>query len=491
MGEIKKQSINNTILSYIGALIGFLSLLYVQPYFLGSENIGLLRLIYSFSWMIAMIMPLGMGNIAMRFFPKFRNDQNTHNGFLGLLFLMVTFGALVLFLLFVVFRSSFEAYYQGNSPAFVPYYYYCLVFAYILALTSVFNIYSSGLLKTSFTVFLTDVYTRIGFLAVIFLYYFKIIGEVGLVVSYILVYVLQLLLLFAYLLKLKAVSFKINWAFYRTLDRRYLFMFAIIMMFGSFASLGVKFIDSLILGHYVDDLKMIGVYSVCAFIPTILEIPFNSLDRIAQPKIAYAWHHHHVAEIAKIYEMSSRYLFFIGAILFCFLYAGSDFIFSTLPPEYKAGQSVFFTLSLCSLFNLLTGVNTTIITLSEKYFVTATLLIVLIVVAAICNVIFIPIYGIQGAAIATFIAINLYNVLKYVYISMKFKMQPFSRHTIYISISVLICSVFIYLVGQSLSPFLKAVVCGSFTVIVFSVLNIKYNTVDEINKVFRRLRLIK
>lgn len=491
MGEIKKQSINNTILSYIGALIGFLSLIYIQPYFLGAKNIGLLRLVYSFSWLIAMIMPLGMGNIAMRFFPKFKNDSNTHNGFFALLVLIVTIGAFILLLLFIVFKPSFISYYQNGSPNFIPYYYYCFIFSYILALISVFTIYSSSLLKTSYTVFLTDVYTRVGFLVVIFLFYFNFLNEIGLVISYVAIYVIQLLLLFAYLVKLKAVSFKINWQFYKTFDRKYFILFAVVMTVSSFASLGVKFIDGLILGHYVTEIELIGIYSVCAFIPTVLEIPFNSLDRIAQPKIAYAWHNNDTTEISKIYEMSSRYLFFIGSVLFCLLYASADFIFATLPPEYKIGINVFYILTLSSLFNLLTGVNTTIITLSHKYFVTSTLLIILIIVAIICNVIFIPIYGITGAAVATFIAINLYNILKFIYIFVRFKMQPFSINTIYILLSAFICCLFIYFVGDNFSPFIKAVICGLFTLFVFSISNIAFNIIEEVNKLFKKFKLIK
>lgn len=490
MGEIKKQSINNTIFSYIGAIIGFVSLIYIQPYFLGSENIGLIRLIYSFSWMVAMIMPLGMGNIAMKFFPQFKNDENKHNGFFGLLLLLVSFGAFIILALFLGLKPQFMEYYQA-SPKFTPYYYYCFVYAYILALISVFNIYSGGLMKTTFTVFLTDVYTRLGFIVIIFLYYFKWIDEAGLVISYVLIYIIQLILLIIYLIRLNAISLKINWKFYRQLDKRYYIVFAVVMTFGSFASLGVKFIDSLILGHYIDNIKIIGVYSVCAFIPTIMEIPFNSLDRIAQPKVAYAWHHNHKHEVHKIYEMSSRYLYFIGGALFCALYAGADFIFMTLPPEYEAGKTAFLILSVSSLFNLMTGVNTTIITLSQKYFVTSTLLIILIGIAIVCNILLIPVLGISGAATATFIAITCFNILKYIYIAIRFKMQPFSSHTIYISLAILISISMIYFIPDSFHPFLKALTGGIITLVVFIIFNMKCNTIVEINEILKRYKVLK
>ncbi len=490
MGEIKKQSISNTILSYIGAFIGFVSLIYIQPYFLGAKQIGLLKLIYSFSWIVAMMLPLGMGNVTMRFFSKFTNQSNKHNGYFALLFLLVSLGAVIILVLFLCFQTAFKEYYRA-SPEFVPYYYYCFVFAYIFALISVYNLYCSSLLKTSFTVFLTDVYSRLGFILVIAMFYFGLLNETGLVISYMAVYAVQLILLVGYLYRLGNVTFSVNWQFFKSLDKRDIYIFALVMMFTSFASLGIKIIDGLMLGHYIDNMRIIGVYSVCAFVPTILEIPFNSMERIVQPKVAHAWHINNTHEIGKIYEMSSRYLFFIGGCLFCCLYAGIDFIFSILPPEYAVGRGTLLVLALSSLFNLATGVNTTIITVSSKYFITSGLLLLLIGAGIGLNMLLIPAYGITGAAIATFFAIGAFNLLKYIYILLRFKMQPFSRHTAYILLCIGLSVGFIWLLPQGLHPFVKALAGCAFTAMVFSVMNIRFNTIEEVNKVFRKFRLIK
>jgi O-antigen/teichoic acid export membrane protein len=489
LGEIKKQSINSTILSYIGAFIGFLSLIYIQPRYLGSENMGLIKLIYNFSLIVAMFLPLGMGNVTMRFFPKFKNEANRHNGYFALLVLMVSVGAILTFVFFVLFKNEFQRFYS-LSPKFNAYYYYCFIFAYIYALISVCNIYCASLLKTTFSVFLTDIYAKLALILVSFLSYFHIIGEQELVICYILSFVLQLVMLVTYLYKLNAVSLTINWHFFRNLDKNTILIFALVMTFTSFASLGIKYIDTLIIGHYVIDLKMVAIYSVCAFMPTILEIPFNSVERISQAKIAHAWNTDDNKEVEKIYEMSSRYLFFVGAVLFCFLYAGTDLFFLILPPDYAIGKNVFLIILCCSLFNLLTGVNTTVISLSKHYIVTSILLIILIIVGVLANLWFIPIYGIKGAAIATFMAIGLFNLLKYLYILKAFKMQPLSKHTVFVFVTLLICVALIYFLPDTLNPVFKAFIGCSFTVVVFSLVNIKTHTVEELNKVFKRFKVI-
>jgi O-antigen/teichoic acid export membrane protein len=488
LGEIKNQAISNTILSYIGAALGFL-IIYFQPHLISSEDIGLMRLLYSFSWMAAMVMPFGMASITMRFFPKIKNVTNTHNGFFALILLVASIGAFIIGGILYLNKPFFVDYYK-KSPEFPAYFEEAMVFAYILSLISVYSVYASSLLKTTFMVFLTDIFIRAGQLALIIIYHYNVIDKHALILSYIGLFLIQLILILLYLLKLKAVSFKINWSFFKKLEKKEIIYFGILMMFTAFASLGIKFIDQLMVGHFLSE-NLVGIYATSAMMCVIMEIPFNSLERIAQPKISHAWHINDVAEVEKIYEKSSRYMFFVGAILFCLLWSSVDFIFMYLPGEYHAGKIVFYIISFSSLFNLLTGVNSSVIMLSHKYFVASVLLFILLLVSISANYLLIESFGISGAAMATLIAIGTFNLLKYIYILFRFKMQPFSKHTGYIFICVLICIAFVFIIPQSLHPFVKAFLGCSFSVIVFSLMNIKFKTIDEVNKIFKRFKIIK
>jgi len=488
LGEIKKQSISNTVLSYIGAALGFL-IIYIQPHLISASDIGLLRLLFNFSWMAAILMPLGMGSVTMRFFPKIRNEIKRHHGFFLLLSLITSFGAIIVALLLFINKSFFVSYYQ-KSPEFPVYFNEILIFAYILSLVSVFSILASSLLKTTFTVFLTDVFTRIGQLLLVVIYHYGYMSKNTLVLCYIGVFLLQLTFLILYLRRQKAISFKIDWKFYKTLPLKEITVFAVLMMLTAFASLGIKFIDQLMVGHFLNA-KLVGIYATSAMMCTIMEIPFNSLERIAQPRISYAWNNNDRGEVEKIYKLSSRYMFFIGGLLFCLLWASVDLIFLFLPIEYQAGKIVFYIISFSSLFNLLTGVNSSVIMFSHKYFAASVFLFILIGVAFIANNLLIQPYGIAGAALSTLIAIGTFNLLKYVYILIRFKMQPFTRQTLYIFLATLVSIGLILLLPQHLNPFLKSFFGVGFSVLVFSLMNIKFNTIEEINKLFRRIGIIK
>ena len=106
------------------------------------------------------------------------------------------------------------------------------------------------------------------------------------------------------------------------------------MMLTAFASLGIKVLDQLMIGHFLNE-KSVGIYATCVMICAVMEIPFNSLERIAQPKISSAWHANNVEEVGKIYEMSSRYMFFVGALLFLFVVGKYRFVFYSYRKNIK------------------------------------------------------------------------------------------------------------------------------------------------------------
>lgn len=488
MGEIKRQSVNNTLLSYAGAFLGFI-LIYLQPHLISANDIGLIRLMYSFSWMAGIVMPLGFTSITMRYFPSVRSDDSKHHGLFGILFLFTSAGALLVAGLLVLNRESFTNYFNSSAD-FTGYFNEALVFSYILSMISVYTVFANVLLKTTYAVFLTDVFTRVCQIALVVIYHYGWLEQNQFVGGYILIFVAQLVLLIVYLLKQNAVSFRVNWGFYRGLQIRGIALFGLIMMLTAFASLGVKLIDQLMIGHFLDE-RFVGIYATSIMICAVMEIPFNSLERIAGPKISYGWNRNDRGEVAKIYEMSSRYMFFAGSVLFCLLWSAADLIYRFLPGEYALGQVSFYVISLSSLINLTTGVNSSVIMYSNRYYLASIFLGVLIVVACAANYFLIPALGITGAAWGTVIALGTFNLLKYLYILGAFGMQPFSRHTLYILTALAISMTFIWFVGRRLPPFAAAAAGGLFTLAVFSFANVKFTIIEEVNKVFRRFGLLK
>jgi O-antigen/teichoic acid export membrane protein len=80
MGIIQKQGIANTIISYLGILIGFVNILILQPYMLDPDEIGLTRILFSLATLFATIFPLGLNGVIVKFLPEYR-DEKGNKGF--------------------------------------------------------------------------------------------------------------------------------------------------------------------------------------------------------------------------------------------------------------------------------------------------------------------------------------------------------------------------------------------------------------------------
>lgn len=491
MGIIAKQGILNSIFSYIGVLLGFLIIVYVQPIFLKStEIIGLTRILVSFSFMAAIFIPLGIGSVTVRFFPEIKNPENKHHGHFLMIFLFCLIGAAFLSLFFILFKDSITNYYQVKSPLFNEFYYLVFIFPIILALIMVYNLYSASLYKTTFTVFLNEVLLRVLQIVFIFIYYFGYFNLKQFILAFVSAYFIQLILLMAYIYRIDKFSYKINWRFYKNFYSKKIILFSALMIFTSFASIGIKMIDQVIMGHYLN-LSSIGIYATSIFMVSIMEVPINSLERISNTVAANSWANNDIGNIKKIYYDSVRILMLVGGYILCGLICCSDSIFQILPKEFEIGKVCMIIIAFSSFVNLSTGINTTIIATSHKYFVISIFLFVLITTSVITNNLLIPKYGIVGSAYSTFISIGTYNLLKVIYLWYRLKMLPYNKTSLIIIMTIICTLLFVYFIPNSSLPYLNIIFKGLIITIIFAFSTVKFNLANEITSKIKFLEKLK
>ena len=95
MSVVRRQGIKNTIYTYFGIILGIISTLYIQPFFLTKEQIGITRLILSVSSIFTSISCLGITAVIVKFFPLFYDKEKKHSGFFTLAALFPFIGLFV------------------------------------------------------------------------------------------------------------------------------------------------------------------------------------------------------------------------------------------------------------------------------------------------------------------------------------------------------------------------------------------------------------
>lgn len=432
------------VITYTGVIIGFVSLLFVQPNLLKPEELGLTRILIAAASLIATILPLGVSGVTTRFFPYFRNKESGHYGYFGFMLLFPILGTIICGFLIFLFKDTILQLYSDQSPLFTQFVDLLLPFAVIISLNMALNAYCASLFKTGIISFFEGIFTRILFILLIIIYYFKWIGLTQFVYLFMTIYLLQAVCMLLYIYTEDKPSLKVNIQFLKSVGLPKLIQYGVLLTITNFSSLGLKHLDTLILGKYLS-LDYVGVFAVSAYIAMVIEIPLTSLEKITHTKVAQAWANHDLESIRKIYSQSVKYLLLAGGLLLVGITTNINDLLSLLPEVYHKGAAVVIITSVGAFLNIATGVNTSILFNSDKYIYGTFLLIVLLVLSLALNIIFIPLYGIEGAALATVIASVIYNVLKYMIIWKSFNMQPYNNSSLKIILIIAVTFLLSYL----------------------------------------------
>ncbi|MCC6691181.1 MAG: polysaccharide biosynthesis C-terminal domain-containing protein [Bacteroidia bacterium] len=468
MGVIKRQGIKNTLVTYTGILIGFLNVIFIQPRFLTPQELGLIRVLFSFSAILATFLPLGIGSITTRYFPYFKNSEQRHFGFFGVILLFVLIGGALVSLLMLALKNVIIGWYIKESALFTDFFYFVIPLCFFISVVYALTIYCQSLFKSTIPAFLNDVVIRVFSIIVISVYFLKWISLKSFITLFVAVYGMQALLLLLYIFWFDKPGIKIQYDYFKRQNITEMLRYGFLLALTAFASLGIKYIDVVMLGSYLP-LALVGIYSVAAFVPTIIEAPIGALEKISNSKIADEWAKNRVGEVEKIYKQSTKYLMLFGGLLLLGVTINTSYLFQLLPKDYNMGVNVVYILSISAFVNMSTGLNGSIILNSHHYRYGSYMLFLLLFLTVINNIFLIPRFGLEGAALATALASFVYNLLKYLFIWIKMKMQPFDNSSLYIVLLILLCYGLNMLIPSVGEPAINIVIHSAVIGIVYCV----------------------
>lgn len=426
MGLILRQSFANTIYSYVGALIGFVNVIWLFPYVLEAEQFGLTRVMISIGIIGAQVASLGMGNVTIRFFPLFRNPGRRHFGFLFFAVTVPLAGYLLLSLLGWIFQSPVIQFYADDSALFGDY--YLLLFPLLLFILyfHILESYIRSLFDTVVATFFQDILLRLFQTAVVLIYYFGYIPFGMFMWLFVGTFGLQTLLMLLYIGFKKQLFVIPDFSILTRPRIKSMAEYAAYAFLGSVTAMTLGNIDMLMVGG-MTNLAQTAVYAVSLYLATMIKIPSKALMKISQPLIAEAQYKKDMKTISEIYTKSSITQMLVGGVIFIIIGVNLSHVYQFLPEEYHAGAYVFLFIGLAKMIDMTAGLNAAIIRTSNwyRFDLYATLLLVLLTI--ITNLIFIPIFGITGAAMATALSVLVHNVVYVIYVQVRLGIHPFSK----------------------------------------------------------------
>jgi len=429
MGVIRRQSIKHSIVSFAGLGIGMINVLFIYTLTLSKVELGLVRFLAASAFLILPFIMLGIGVVSVKYYPQFKNQANGNNGFLFFLLSVPIIAFLFLLIGIYFFKMSIIAFFsdQADNEFFLKYLPFILPIALAISLAELLSSYISNFQRIAIPAVLYDLFLKIALPILCLLYYWTYLNFNQVVIGFMIAYLIVPLSLLSYLWFLGELHLKPNFQFLNTQLLKSISNFS---TYSFLSTLGVKIatrIDIYMVTTLID-LSNAGIYSIALFIASVVDIPLKSIARILGPFVAESFRNNDLMKLGKLYKSASLNLLVIGVLILCGIWGSIDYLFDFIPngDEYRPGKYVILFLGLSKLFDMSTSINSHIISYSSLYRFNLWISLILAFLNIIFNIIFIPIFGLLGVALATLSSIIIYNLIKVVFVWVKFKIQPFT-----------------------------------------------------------------
>nr|WP_320020652.1 oligosaccharide flippase family protein [uncultured Draconibacterium sp.] len=425
MGIIIKQSIKGAVWSYLGVGVGFLTTAYLYPNYLTPEIVGLFALLLAWSNLFAQFSSLGFHGVTARLFPRFRDKENGHNGFVFIAFVVMLTGFVLFLIVFGLIKPWLVESNLEKSALFADYVNLLVPLTFLALLFTFLDGFNKMLYDAVLGALLTEFVQRVLILLLLLIYIFGWLTPNELILAYAGAIGLKGVFIFFYLLFRKKLNFKPQLNFVDQKLKREMLSVAVYSILAGIGGSIVFQIDKIIINQ-VMGLSATGVYTIAFYFGTLVVIPSRTLLRISGTLIADAFKNNDLETIADIYRKSCINQFIIGAFLFGGIWINIDNILEILGPDYAGGKWVIFFIGLGYLIDMATGANGHIISYSKYYRMALWLLLTLVAIMVVLMFLLVPSWGIVGAAAAIALAFLCNNLMKFIFVKIKFGMQPFT-----------------------------------------------------------------
>lgn len=244
--------------------------------------------------------------------------------------------------------------------------------------------------------------------------------------------------------------------------------------------------DILLLGYYMSS-DNVGIYSAALNIALMLTLIGQSVEWIFLPTISKYFVARKSDELKSLFQLSSKWMIMI--IYPCFLYIwlfSSDIIRLFFGPEYLAGRIALIILAFGFLVNLSIGLAGNMLVASGCTKLNLLSEMVGGITNILINIILIPIYGIEGAAIGTSLSYIIRSCSALFFVYMTSKLHPFRISDIKILLVGGVVLILVYLIKTCVFRYLiwqvGLILIGLILVTIYMLLILFANIIDENDK---------
>ncbi len=430
MSVVARQSFKYTLIGYLGFLLGTFSAIFIFPH--DFEFYGKLRFIMNTAELIVPFIVFGISYANVKFFYQTHKDHK-HFNMLSLSLKMIAINFVVFFILFLAVSFIYP---EFKKWKIWEYKLYVIPLSLILSVSALFNKFTSNYKRIAIPNIFDNLFPKLANLVVFTLFAFLGLSQNLSFGIFLVFFVFSMLGYINYANGLEKIKTDFSKDYFRENNIWKPFIsysfFAFLGTFGNYLTINNYMIGELF------GMEEVGIYWILYSMISLISIPQMGLFNVSAPIINEYLAEEKYEDLDKFYKKTSLYLYFLGAVLFSCIVAGFPFLTSFIKngAVLRFYQPVIWIWGLAILFDLSTGFNSNIISLSKYYKFNIFVMLLLAVLTISLNFYFAHNTNLRliGIAIATAISLSIYNLIKLVFNYIKFKVSPFSIEMIFASI---------------------------------------------------------
>lgn len=424
MGIVQKQSIKNTIITFLGFGIGAINALFFYTNFLGKLHYGIVATVLSGANIMMPLMAFGAQNTLIRFFSSYKNQKERDEFLTFMLFLPLAL-ILPMGLGFYFFYDTISHSWIKENPTLEPFFWLIPVIGLFMAYFEVFYAWAKVHMQSVMGNFISEVLVRLVVMVLLVSVHFDWLAKDTFVYCVALAYFAQLVGMKLYAISIKMPVLRL--VIPKNVKEIILYSTFIIVS-GGVAVMLIDF-DKVMIAKYLP-VSENALYSVAIFISTVIAVPSRAMTQIIAPITARLMTENKHEELQDLYKKSAINLQVVGGFIMILIFVNIKQLYHLIPKDYSGGILVVFLIGLSKFYDVLLGNNNSII-VNTKYYRTVLLFgLFTVALMIILNMIFIPMYGIEGSAFATLITVMIYNTIKLLFVVKKMDLFPFTAKTL-------------------------------------------------------------
>jgi O-antigen/teichoic acid export membrane protein len=190
----------------------------------------------------------------------------------------------------------------------------------------------------------------------------------------------------------------------------------------------------LVLGYYLPSAD-VGVYNVIVLLATLATLFTFSFNAIFSPMIAEVYHRGRVDLMRSLLHAITRWILVLTLPMFAWLFVSGEGILSIFGAEFVRGYWALVFLGAAQVIDAAGSTSSSCLAMTKYQRYNVYNIVVMALVSVGLNVYLVPRMGIEGAAVATGVAIVLVNVARLIEGKLLLGVFPYDRTSLKIAVT--------------------------------------------------------